>query len=350
MAINYEKFLSWAESRFGDIRISGDEIKVNSIFEEDYKHKMSCNPRGGKFNLEYGVFHCWKSNKGGSLPKLVMLVDKCSYDEALDKLGGHDAELADLERRLEEFMSNRTSSTIEEITQPEIPSGFKFPEGTFPIKSLAADNLWRIEAEQYLLGRKLNPEEYFLCLEGDYKNRVIIPYYNANKELIYWNGRYLAESKKIPKYLGPHKDCGVGKSDVIYMAGNWPKENVRLHITEGEFDAKSLHIAGLHGAALGGKEIEEKQIEMIRPYIPVLCFDTDLNQKVDAGGNAILAIGDTLRSKGFHEIYYVRPPEKFKDWNKMLVDVGPKVIVAYIKQHIKRFTNETSIELKLKRI
>ena len=46
--IDFEKFLDWAESRFDNIVVSGDEVKVDSIFCEDHKQKMWCNPYGGK--------------------------------------------------------------------------------------------------------------------------------------------------------------------------------------------------------------------------------------------------------------------------------------------------------------
>ncbi len=120
-------------------------------------------------------------------------------------------------------------------------------------------------------------------------------------------------------------------------------------MTEGEFDAKSLNISNLFGCALGGKNIEENQIEMIRGYIPVLCFDTDSNKKVDAGGKAMLDIGNELKAKGFEEVWYIRPPKQYKDWNKMLVDVGPKIVNAYIKQNQKKYTDMTGLTLTIQK-
>jgi hypothetical protein len=349
MAINFDTFLKWAESRFGDVVVKGDEIKLNSIFEEDYKHHMWCSPKGGKNNLPNGVFHCWKSDQGGSLITLVMQVDKCSYEEACETLGAGDFELADLERRLEEFMSSRTPSTIEDLSQPEFV-GLKFPDQTFPILSLSPDNLWRIEAEEYLKGRKLDPKNYLICVGGEYKNRIIIPYYDRDKKLIYWNGRYLTDTDKVVKYRGPSKECGVGKGDVLYISGEWPQENEEVHFSEGEFDADSIRVAELWAGALGGKGIEDSQIAIIlqNKWRVVLCFDTDLGKRVDAGGEALLKIGDALIEKG-RNVSYVRPPKQFKDWNKMLVSVGPKVMNAYMRREKRPFTADTSFQLRLER-
>lgn len=351
MSIDFNKFLQWAESRFGDVVVKGEEIMINSIYVEDYKHHLSCNPSGGKKKFPNGVYKCWKSFESnpqatGSLVSLVMQVDNCSYDEALDRLGAIDVSLRSLERKLEQFFSDQEKQKIDQT--PDNP-GLALPENTSWITDLPEGSFWREEAEYYLNNRKLPPSDYMICTGGDCKNRVIIPYYDQNQKLIYWNGRFLEESKNISKYRGPHKDCGVGKGDVIYMPDGWPPAGSKIYITEGEFDSKSISISGLFSCAIGGKSIEEKQIEMLRPYIPVLCFDTD-DKAIDAGGNALLHIGNKLKSKGFSEVYYVRPPKQFKDWNKMLVDVGPKVINVYIKQNIKQYSNSTSLELTLKRI
>jgi len=341
--IVYDKFLEWAEDRFGDVKVHGDEIMINSVFCEehglnaDYKHHLSCNPSGGRSGSPNGVYHCWKTNEGGSLVSLVMKVDHCTYEDALDLLGGGDIAFHELERKVAEMFLNKVP---EEVVVPI--ATFQLPENTFKILELPTTNVWRTEAEDYLKNRKLNPEDYLVCIGGQHQNRIIIPYYDAQHKLIYWNGRSLTNSKKIPKYLGPNKECGVGKGDVIYMPDGWPPHGVKIHITEGEFDAKSISLSGLAACAVGGKELNDKQSAMLFPYKPVLCFDTDT-----AGKKALLNIGDGLKEKGFSEVYYVHPPEKYKDWNEMLVAIGPKMINAYIRQNIGIYSNSTSLEQEI---
>jgi len=344
--ISYDKFLDWAENRFGDVVVKGDEIMINSMFCEehglktDYKHHLSCNPSGGKLNLPNGVYHCWKTNEGGSLVSLVMKIDGCAYDEALERLGGTDVELYALEQQVADMFLNK-SRVVETPTE----NGLKLPEHTSWITELSKDDFWRVEAEVYLENRKLNPRDYMLCTGGEHKNRIVIPYYDAQGKLIYWNARFLTDSKKVPKYRGPHKDCGVGKGDVVYMPDGWPPAGSKLHVTEGEFDAKSISMSGLHACAVGGKELNDKQAAMLLAYKPVLCFDAD-----QAGAGALLNIGDGLKKKGFDEVYFVRPPKQFKDWNQMLIEIGPKMINAYITQNLKLYTNFTSLEQEILQI
>jgi hypothetical protein len=87
MAVDYNKFFDWAQSRFGNPEIRGNEICVNSIFTEDAKKKLWCNPSGGKNRIRHGVYHCWKTDRKGTLVSLVCEVDKISKNQALEVLG-----------------------------------------------------------------------------------------------------------------------------------------------------------------------------------------------------------------------------------------------------------------------
>ena len=40
MAIDFDRFLNWAESRFPTVIVKGDEVRVDSIFEEDHKQHV----------------------------------------------------------------------------------------------------------------------------------------------------------------------------------------------------------------------------------------------------------------------------------------------------------------------
>jgi hypothetical protein len=87
MAIDFDAFVDWAENRFYDVVVAGDEVQLNSIFKDsDQDHKMWCRP-----NLyDFGVYHCWKSEKSGTLADLVMRVDGCDFQTAVEVLNGEE--------------------------------------------------------------------------------------------------------------------------------------------------------------------------------------------------------------------------------------------------------------------
>lgn len=338
MSIDFDLFLSWAESRFKDVAVRGSEIKLNSIFCEDYKHHLWCNPSGGKNQIPYGVFHCWKTDTKGSLVSLVMQVDKCSFEDALETLDSPNHNLDDLEKQVQNIFESKSQTKFIEIEKTKID----LPPNTYKFDDLPSVNYYKKNAGEYLRNRKISTDGLLICVSGQYKNRIIIPYYNKNGDLIYYNGRYVGDSKL--RYMGPPKDLGVGKGDVLYVP-KWPEDGEKIYLAEGEFDAMSLSQCGYYSAAFGGKNLSDAQINIIKPYVPVLCLDAD-----KAGAEALLFMGDSLLKRGFSNIFYVRASKEHKDWNSMLQNDGEKVVRAYIRQNEKRYDSFLSTQLKSKRI
>lgn len=345
MSIDFDKFLLWAESRFdGDVVVSGNEIKLNSIFTEDYKHHLWCNCEGGINEVPYGVYHCWKTDKYGTLINLIMEVDCCSFKEALDTLDIGDAnslEIFELEKKINELFENKYFEKKEEKNNV-----VKIPEYTYDILSLDEDDYYRMESVIYLNSRKIPLGNLMVCKDGKYKNRIIIPYYNKEKELIFFNSRYYGNNKKILRYLFPSKEeFNVGKSEVVFMY-NWPEKGKDIYLTEGEFDAISLSLCGLDGCAIGGKFLSEKQFELIKDYKINICFDND-----KSGKEALIQIGNFLINNGFYgKINYASPPKGYKDWNNLLIKKDNKKIYNFVKSNLKRYDDFIDIQSKLNSI
>lgn len=343
MAIEQDKFLRWAEHRFDDdVKIDGKgSIRLNSIFTDDFKHHMYCHTdpqvKDGS-DRPFGTFHCFKTGQKGSLVSLVMQVDNVPFDEAIAILGGEDTSAAVWEERLQEELGNYSEKTVARLKPEEV--GLELPSGTFCISKLPEDNYFRISAEMYLLDRKLQPQNYCVCVSGDFKNRIVIPYYDREGNLIYWNTRVIGDNhgKDVLRYRGPDSDTGVGKSDVVYMS-RWPELGEFVHLTEGEFDADALTVIGFNGGALGGKNLSQDQAEYLRGYKTIVCLDND-----DSGRDAIRTVGENFLAHGFADgLAFVRPPVGFKDWNSMLLKIKPSVIKAYIEQNQRPFDPITGL-------
>jgi DNA primase len=332
MSIDFDRFLSWAESRFDDVAVKGDEVLVNSIFCEDRKRHLWCNPSGGKNKIQNGVYHCWKSDQKGSLVKLVMLVDKCSYEQAVETLDAvSTGTLEDLERKVHELFL--TKDDQQERPSLAVENRLEIPSGCYLFDELPSSNYLRKEASDYLKGRRINSDGLLICTSGRYKNRIVIPYYDKKGSLIYYNGRYIGDPGTNLRYLGPPKELGIGKGDVLYVQ-KWPIKSEKIYITEGEFDAMSLSQCGFYSAALGGKSITENQMRMIEEYTPVLCLDAD-----EAGSQALPKMANFLFARGFKKVNYVRPCKEFKDWNGLLMAKGDKILRGYINAQEKQYNN-----------
>ena len=111
-------------------------------------------------------------------------------------------------------------------------------------------------------------------------------------------------------------------------------------MTEGEFDAISLGLCGFKAGAFGGKSVHSKQIELIRNYKVVLCFDGDKH-----GLRAIIDMGKKMIREGIKDIKYVHPPGEYKDWNEVLA--GTERLKSYSPNVIRQYilNNETQFDL-----
>jgi hypothetical protein len=343
MKISPEKFIEWCEQhedQFGQIIVHGDEVKLNSIFTDDTHHKLWCNTRGGKKG-QPACFQCWKTGSKGSLISLVCLVDNCDYETALETLGGQNIVLLNLERKLKEFFENKNKKEEEEEQELDT-SQLTLPPFSSLITELPVYNVHRVQAEVYLFDRRLSADGLYVTTGGgQYKQRIVIPYYDRNNKLIYFNARYIGKLPLPNKYMGPDKKYGIGKSDILFMPV-WPPSGSKLYLTEGEFDALSIWNASkgrLFAGAFGGKNLSEKQAEMIRNYKPVLCLDTD-----NAGKDGLTKMAVKLKSKGLSP-NFVRPPKIYKDWNKMLQEVGPELMINYLTSKEKALDDAALMRL-----
>jgi len=324
MDIDHNKFVEWAQDHFDNLTVSGYEIKVNDpwwINEEGLPDQdQKC-----WINTLKGCFHAFKSERHGNIVEFVMFIEGCDWETALDIIGGDGfTDLNKLDEKMAEFIGGvEGEPTI--VPKPKVA----LPTDTYLIESLVKSDHRRRWAMDYLKGRHIDPKGLMICLSGKYRDRIVIPYYDANDQLIYFNTRALSNKDKL-RYWGPSKEeFGVGKGDVLWM-GSWPKAGSKIYLTEGEFDAMSLTQCGLHGAACGGKALSDAQIEMLRPYRVALAFDAD------KAGAEVYEISQYLIEKspllmdGEPRITIVRPPEEYKDWNKFCTQHASNIVLMYI--------------------
>jgi hypothetical protein len=330
MAVNFERFRRWIENRFDDVLVQKSEIRINSIFDpSDTNHHLWLSPSGGKKKRKTGVFHCFKTDRKGSLVSFVSLVDGCDKEDALAILRGEPT-VRELEQQLDDFFNQQ-----DYVAEEPVKSDLSLPIGSLLISDLPEKNWWRKKSVEYLLARKIPVDGLYICTEVPYKARIIIPYYDKSGKLIYWNGRHISSKSKM-RYLGPPKEIGVGKGDVIYVpGGKWPKAGELLHICEGEFNAMSLKLSDLYAAACGGKNMTDKQALMLAEYRICLCLDRDKAGKAGTGvmSNAVTMLSSSSKTKD--KLFYVRPPVGCKDWNEMYVKEGDVMVHHYIHRYAK---------------
>jgi DNA primase len=322
----FDNFKKWAEKALDDIVVHGSEIRINSVFTEDSKHHLWCSPSGGKTKRKNGVFHCFKTDKKGSLVKLIQIVDKCSYEDAYLTLNGRTS-IRELEDKLYDFFD----SLDEQEAEPTVveKKTITLPEGSSLISSLPKNNFWRNLATEYLEKRKIPADGLYICRTAPYKARIVIPYYDKDGDLFYFNARHVGKSSL--RYLGPDKSIGIGKGDVLFMAGGaWPEKDSFVYVCEGEFDALSIHHSGLNSIACGGKNLSEKQMSLIKDYKIVICLDNDKAGLQGSTSMSMMASQNMQTNGSDQRLMFVSPYKSYKDWNEMYIKEGPKILKNYI--------------------
>ena len=130
-----------------------------------------------------------------------------------------------------------------------------------------------------------------------FRERIVFPIYNLNKQVVGFGGRVLDAS--LPKYLNSPETPVYSKSKLLYglhLARNMCRETRTVYIVEGYFDLLALHQYGVENAgATLGTALTSEHIHMIKGFAEkvILVFDGD-----DAGIQASLRSVGIFIEKG----------------------------------------------------
>ncbi len=130
-----------------------------------------------------------------------------------------------------------------------------------------------------------------------FRERIVFPIYNLNKQVVGFGGRVLDAS--LPKYLNSPETPVYSKSKLLYgmhLARNKCRETRTVYIVEGYFDLLALHQYGIKNAgATLGTALTTEHIHMIKGFAEkvILVFDGD-----DAGIQASLRSVGIFIEKG----------------------------------------------------
>jgi len=217
----------------------------------------------GKYNLEINtskrVFKCWKCDEprfSGSLGKLIRIYGSTADYEIYKS---YSSILGDI--------TYTSENNNDEII-------LSLPKEFISFADMNLNNPEHIKAYNYLIfDRKISREKILkyrlgFCLEGKYKNRIIIPSYGKDGDINYFVSRTFNEKIKL-KYLNPD----ISKSLFIFNEGyiNWDKT---VYLVEGVFDMLSLPSNAI---PLLGKTIFDLLLEKIEYYKPniIILLDPD---------------------------------------------------------------------------
>ena len=279
----------------GKLSASGREFIMESLFvKNDWKKHMSVN-------VDSGMWQCFKTGRSGNFTRLYSEVEGVPYFRAqrdliirnFEFLGEEVPELDRTENQLELDTSKLTAITL---------------------RSGHSENKTVLDAWSFLWGRKLfnltheELDAFYLCTEGRFKDRIIIPFKSDEGVVYYFQGRALYDMS--PKYLNPSTEIAPKPSDILYPYS----ENMdHLVVCEGPLDARSLQLQGVNATATIGSSISLRQAEILSTFKGKIVLGYDNDAAGQRGVDKFDRTRKELRMDGFE---VCPPPSGFKDWNE----------------------------------
>jgi len=275
-------------------------------------------PRGGwLFNGEMCFYHCFNCGIDGNFDpnrEHPFSKDMIKIFDAFNIPSKEYYAIAYAKKVLEGgTKAKKPINAVNNVAVLEIPDYF------YLLQDASEENIIANKAKEELKYRNIDINSYpFFLSNGMSKkgpreeaiakslmNRLIIPIFNQNEELIYYQARALDKDSK-KKYINPD----TPRSNIVYgMDQIYSNANTPLYITEGFFDA--FH---LKGVALLENNITSQQIALLnksrRKKIFVPDKNSDSSKIVDACiklgwavsvpdiGNSCKDIDDAIRKYG----------------------------------------------------
>ena len=231
-----------------------------------------CNDHGKKgirsgFKFQPGGFgyNCFNCDASGGFSDNATEMPSDELKHILKCFGIPDDFVSELEMIV---INNRTdpnsvSKRVMEGARTSSARVLELPPYFVPLKDEPVDSPIRVLAELHLeqdRAMTINDYPFYIAKRTDDKesrkwaNRLIIPVYNHNGQLIFWQGRDLIGNQQR-KYLS----ADVERDGVIYGMDEIQKRtNAPLFITEGIFDA--WHV---RGCATLGRQLTQNMINLL---------------------------------------------------------------------------------------
>jgi len=301
------------------------------------------------------IAYCFATNQGGGPLKMLMLLEKIEFREALQIL----AKRAGVELKtdtIQDGKADEKSTLIKLYTEVAhwYQKELQTPDGLEARNYLSKRGLSSEIVEKWWIWYSGDPREMFESMKkkgfsekvlldsgifiSHYKDRffwrVIFPITNYRGEVIAFSGRTLKTGNDEAKYVNSPETLIFHKSDVlfgIHLAKNAIQKEKKVIVVEGQMDVISLHQHGISNAVgISGTALTESHIRLIRRLTDqiYLCLDRD-----SAGKQAIFRSIENLQNEPV-DIYVVniweaKDPDEFLksggDFNANVENAVPAV-------------------------
>jgi DNA primase len=220
-----------------------------------------------RFNLDYNngspIYNCFNCGASGSFISLYSTLKGVSISDAIKELRSFNPDL--LKQKLSKPKPNQT----EDSNDYSEDHNYILKDSISPKESVDGylKSLYQKKLNKYIEERHID-SDMLIAYRGRYQGRYIIPIYDENNRIVYFQARRLEESM-IPKYMNPP----IVKTNIIYNRQNINKSD-SIIVCEGLLDAKSVY----QGTSCLGKEINNDFLLSLMDLTTkdiIVAFDND---------------------------------------------------------------------------
>jgi hypothetical protein len=325
MSIPIKLILTYLEEKFPENIISGREFRTNSfLVKDDFKKKLYVN-------LDSGLWSDFKAGESGNFYQLISMAEGIPLSSAQSQIRKKAFDAGYNLFGVKEVPSKKQE---EKTLFQSITADVETFEALNPTKDINSPSFLKRLASRFAYDRALEKFKFYISRTGKYSYRIIIPYFDTDKSVFYFQARTLRDNGV--KYLNPSQALyGIKTSEILYP---YNEDMEYVVVSEGPLDAMSLQTAGLNATCTQGCKMSHTQAQKLKNKKVIIAYDND-----EAGRSGFLAAKKQLLHSLNSDIYSVTPPKEFNDWNDFLVARGKEQVFLYVQNHIMKADFELTV-------
>lgn len=283
-----------------------------------------------RYNLDYnnGIpgWKCFNCDEDGNFYDIYSIIKGVSYDDAVEQLKNWKWDKARIRNRLSK---NETKKEKVEFTHYNW------------IKEDCAEPPERYvnALKNFYDSRRIDPKvnKLYIAYQGRYRNRIIIPIFDADDNIVYFQARRIPKTGIIPKYDNP-----ASPKEIIILNSHLFDPDKYIIVPEGVIDA---WMVGTQGTTCLGKFISEDFLEELLKMTNegvIIALDNDIEGQK--------AVRKFMKGNKFADKvkFFLHPFEfsEYDDINSIVRNCNVADIYSFIIENSFNFF-ATSIRLKL---
>ena len=270
-----------------------------------------------RFNLDYNsgnpIFHCFNCNESGSFLTLYSTLKGISIAQSLKELQSYNPDylIQKLSNRKKEKIIKEIEFEYHDYILNDCVSIDEKVDGYMKL-------IYQKALRKFIRDRKLSHLNIYVAYKGDYQGRFIIPIYNKDNHIVYFQARAMIDSV-LPKYKNPT----LAKGSIIFNKHEFDSSKYII-ICEGLIDAATI---GNQGTSCLGSEISKdflNEVSQLTNKGLIVCLDND-----EAGLKSTLKLIDSNDTPP-NTKFFLFSNDKYKDINEFYVGSGINSIYKFV--------------------